>query len=444
MFFTWSQLSSGTPPVGAIPAGYFLAQAIAAALAAVSWGELLAAGNPQYSPVTGAIRFWNGATEAWQEALGISPPDFATAWLPNGSRPGVGYVARVHTQWKFGLDGMTYDDIYDTLTGCTPGSCTPTFYGPVGGGLGLRTTSSGFQAVKMGVSDYDGSPIEATLSSGYNNLWTFVGIVSADFAEVGTLDRSITFSPIPSATVQPGINAPIQLPVRIPYLPNVSPVPIDVPLIVPEPFRFPSTPVPVIVDPTAPEADRDLIPPVWILPDGIQVGTGDPADRVGIPAQGTGTTTGTGEDQDRRIPPVTTNCPDEPGGDCCDCDAIRQIVIEELDNKFPPARPTALLNNTFGLADSISTNLPQYAKYLTMTVIGELPANKGQSGGSVGKDVSYCGWYSFGFEDGKPGDRVPINYQTLSVAVPEGARYFTCTATYNCLVTATVYYLVEV
>ena len=182
---------------------------------------------------------------------------------------------------------------------------------------------------------------------------------------------------------------------------------------------------------TLPADQRRSMPQIWITPDGVQVGRGGADDRIGSSTgdsvSSTTDITITG-DYSQRNPPPTVICVDEPDppSDCCDCEEIRQIVIEELDNKFPPARPNTLVFDDYLAAGSRTLVLPPYSESVRLTIV-QPPANvKGQFGGGGAPNVSFNGWYSFG-RSGHPGERIPLNYDVISANVPVGCTHFSYT-----------------
>jgi hypothetical protein len=120
------------------------------------------------------------------------------------------------------------------------------------------------------------------------------------------------------------------------------------------------------------------------------------------------------------------------GGDCPDpCDPvdyerIRDITFEELDSKFPPARPATLQFETYTAANSNSITLPLYSQWVEVEIVQAPDSVRSQWGGDNAPDVQYVGWYSFGVTT-VASERVPLNYGFVSVPVPVGARNFSFT-----------------
>lgn len=126
------------------------------------------------------------------------------------------------------------------------------------------------------------------------------------------------------------------------------------------------------------------------------------------------------------------NIVNESGGDCpdpcpeLDYELIRQINYEELDKKFPPARPTVLSEQTYPSQESNSITLPLYSEWVEIEVDVIPPNTRSQFGGDGAPDVYYVGWYSFGCTE-FASERIPLNYLRTSIPVPRGARQFSYT-----------------
>lgn len=226
------------------------------------------------------------------------------------------------------------------------------------------------------------------------------------------------------------------------------PVPIIYPAIVRRPGDLGRRPVPIIYLPTIPQDQRDALPQVWITPGGVQVGTGAQGDPIVITIDGAATTgdlTDTDSDYRRRNPPSVTTCTPEPTppGDCCDCEEIRQIVIEELDSKFPPARPFELRTTIIPAGESNSFILPEYTQFVELQIVTPPPYVKEQTGGGLAPAVRYNGWYSFG-STGEASERIPFHYDFISVKIPPGVSGFSYTVYSGGTAQATVGYFLEI
>lgn len=133
-------------------------------------------------------------------------------------------------------------------------------------------------------------------------------------------------------------------------------------------------------------------------------------------------------------------CPPSP--DECDCVDIREIVREELDEKFPPARPFFNRITVASSANSGQVVLPPFT-YRVDFQLNDIPVNaKVQSGGGA-PDVYYAGWYCFG-SGANQGDRNPISYERNTFYPPDGVQNFTYTLQQGYTGTVTVYWREEV
>lgn len=468
-FYPWNSILPGsTPPVIAgVPALYGFAQAIAAGIAAVGWGEILTAGNPSYSPVSNTVRLMDGAIEAWSTILGNPPPTLLTP-LPVPLSPpplGTGFTLRVTVGWRTVGTGMPDSETFDTTSNCNGGGfCSPTGFYPTSGAI-FPVRISGTWFYRLQASDFDGSPIDINVSGGRNeSLWVPTGVQSVEifpivgnvnnpnpqlfeFPQAFQIDPAFLPSPLPQT---------VPVPVVIPATPGVIPYPQELPLEIPTPYDLPSRPLPLLVPRPPARNVPDILPPAFITPEGLQIGDpspgvqGGPTGVVTIPQQGVGTGTQTQTDpertRDRRVPPLDVLCCDCDPCEEVDYDRIETIVFEQLDEKFPPKRPTTTRSETLGGGNgetALTATLPEFSTNLSVILQAspDLPPNKQQFGGEGGRDVVYCGWISFGFI-GQPSQRIPLQYLRTSWVVPDKARYVTITATYGCTIqTVTVSYL---
>jgi hypothetical protein len=125
-------------------------------------------------------------------------------------------------------------------------------------------------------------------------------------------------------------------------------------------------------------------------------------------------------------PEIDIDLPGGGGGTGgCDCEDIREIVIEELDNKFRPRRPNSNQTTGYASAQSRVITLPDYTYRVDLTIDSK-PVNAKTQWGVDAPDIYYAGWYSFG-GDGKQGDRKPVAWENGSYFPPEGAKTFTYT-----------------
>ena len=278
-------------------------------------------------------------------------------------------------------------------------------------------------------------------------LWSIVSLNGLNLSRADT-----PLVPIPggfpaSTLPQPGDTPdndqafPITLPGGIPGLP----MPVNLPIIVPRPSSLGDRPIPIIYDPTIPLATRRVLPQMWLTPTGIQVGQGSPDDIVVVTAPETIPTPATPTQTDdlrQRIPPPTVVCLDtpEPPVDICDCEEIRQIVIEELDSKFPPKRPTTLVESIQPAGESGTFVLPAFTQWIELRIVVVPPNVRMQTGGTLAPEVRYNGWYSFG-ATGEASERIPFHYDFISILVPPKTSAFSYTVYSGGTAQATIGYL---
>jgi hypothetical protein len=147
------------------------------------------------------------------------------------------------------------------------------------------------------------------------------------------------------------------------------------------------------------------------------------------------------------IPDVEDLCPGG-GGDCPDPCAppdyalIRAITFEELDKKFPPTRPFSLQTILLPASNSRTFVLPPFTRYVNLTIVVPPPNVRSQFGGTLGQEVFYNGWYSFG-ASGSASERIPFHYNFVSVPIPPGVTQFTYTVYLGGTASATIGYSVE-
>jgi len=186
---------------------------------------------------------------------------------------------------------------------------------------------------------------------------------------------------------------------------------------------------------------------MWLTPTGIQVGRGSPGDPITTTVHDaiTNITNITQvNDYRERIPPPVVVCNDEPPSPlgCCDCEEIRQIVIEELDSKFPPSRPFSLQTVQLPASNSRTFVLPPFTRYVNLTIVEPPPNVKSQFGGTLGQEVFYNGWYSFG-ATASSSERIPFHYNFMSIPIPPGVTQFTYTVYLGGTASVTIGYSVE-
>ena len=224
-------------------------------------------------------------------------------------------------------------------------------------------------------------------------------------------------------------------------------MPIRVPIIVPRPADLGERPVTILYPTTIPSAQRRGLPQMWLTPTGIQVGRGTQGDPVVTTVHDTITNITNitqVNDYRERVPPQVVTCNAEPPSpaDCCDCDEIRDIVFEELDKKFPPKRPFSLQTILLPASNSRTFVLPPFTRYVNLTIVVPPPSVRSQFGGTLGQEVFYNGWYSFG-ATASSNERIPIHYNFVSIPIPQGVTQFTYTVYLGGTASVTIGYSVE-
>lgn len=435
--------SSDPLPAFIPPAQGQIARAVAQAL------RSSARANPAPFVYTGAISpdsyFTDPlARELWNRFFGEDiGPSVGGPEAPIGSAGQlfrVGYSARVAR-----VDGTATETFTVNLVNGMPGTglvvpgpiqpVARVFFAPspVQAFWGIETVGPGFRQVNVSLNA---------------SIWKAPSISNLVVVPNDDPQRVTPLSPFPVAP-RPG-PAPITpfVPVVVPIspVPGILPYPSEVPAFVPEPNRVPWRPLPVL--PGQPDAPSDpaLLPPMFITPDGIEIGSPGPGSIIVRPPGLPSTVPSTNTQQEReRVPPLPAVCvePPEPPSDCCDCEDIRDIVIEELDNKFPPKRPWVEDTIEYGSANSRTIELPQFCEYVRI-IVNEAPENRrSQSGGGAAANVYYNGWYTFG-AFGTEGDRLPVHYDDCAFFPPDGARFFSYTLYHGTTASAQVKYRREV
>lgn len=302
----------------------------------------------------------------------------------------------------------------------------------------------------LGVIRQTPGSAQQTLLYGARNveLWRVVSLNSVQLTRLDSPTLPIpssfptTTQPQPEDTPDNDQAFPIMLPGGIPGL--LMPTPIII--LIPRPSDLGRRPVPVLFPTSISPGRREVLPQMWLTPEGIQVGTGSQDDPIRLTPTDTITNiTNITQIQDfrQRIPPTVTTCTadPQPPSDCCDCEEIREIVIEELDSKFPPKRPFTNQTLSFGAAESNTFVLPQFTDYVELQINTKPPNVKTQTGGSDAPEVSYNGWYSFGVTK-ETSQRIPFHYDFVSVKIPAGVSAFSYTVYQGGTASATVGYRV--
>jgi len=234
---------------------------------------------------------------------------------------------------------------------------------------------------------------------------------------------------------------PISLPGGVPGML----MPINIPIIVPRPADLGDRPIPILYPTAIPAEQRRGLPQMWLTPTGIQVGRGaqgDPVVTTVIDAITNITNITQVNDYRERIPPPVVTCNAEPPSpvDCCDCEEIRDIVFEELDKKFPPKRPTTLIESIQPAGESGTFVLPEFTQWIELRIVTTPPNVRMQTGGTLAPEVRYNGWYSFG-ATGEASERIPFHYDFISILIPPRTSAFSYTVYSGGTAQATIGYL---
>lgn len=299
--------------------------------------------------------------------------------------------------------------------------------------------------VAFGFNSIDG-PTSVALGGGNDNFLA-PQLISLNVRLVGSTE---ILRPAINPVVAPGttpVGTDVPIDIDIPQTPGGWPYPVQIPALVRQPGALGSRPVPIIYDPTLPEDQRRALPQAWITPEGVQIGGGTRNAPIVLTPDGAASIIDLldlASDYRLRNPPEVTTCTGEPEppGDCCDCDDIRQIVIEELDSKFPPSRPNNEVTDVLGAGDSGEFVLPPFSKFVELEVLFSPETVRTQSGNANAPDVFYNGWYSLGAESG-PGERIPFHYNLMTIPVSNGERYFSFTVIGGGTARAKVTYIQE-
>lgn len=400
-----------------------------------SWGVIPGQGGFDYLPLD--------PLAAWD--LIFANPENPLNRLPDFSFP-AGTPLTFGATVRYRFNGQEFTENTGRFVQPPPAP-TVDFYAPIREGVKLINPQPGRWQYVFSASDFNGQPIEVPISSNFSfSNSSPIRLEELQVYEVAQGQaiplRSNGIGLSPSTGPVPEI-VPVTVP--MPAVPGLAPFPSDWPYIVIEPSRLPTRPVPMLPAPELPEPLRRALPPVFIYPDGIQVGINDPSDRIiVIPSDMLNRYPQTQtQPQLLPVPPTPTLCLDtpEPPGDCCSCDEIRDIVAEELDSKFPPARPNNLNTIVYGEANSRVINLPEFTLYVRIQLI-DIPVNAKRQPGDNAPDVIYAGWCAYGF-DAFGGERLPVHYALQELPAPVGAGTFSYTLYNGYTAAVTVYYLQE-
>lgn len=124
------------------------------------------------------------------------------------------------------------------------------------------------------------------------------------------------------------------------------------------------------------------------------------------------------------LPPPPLDCCAPP----CDLDPVLEALVklgERIDKNHQDVKPYGSSIQETALSEAVNNgvwSLPDRAIALRIRSITLDEKMRGEFGGGVAPNVDYAGWYSFGFDSGGQGDRLPISYLNQVVQVPPGAR----------------------
>lgn len=391
-------------------------------------------------PVLDAVSLALSAWRAWSDEVLFAPITF----LPPPMTAGITYRITGRLRWDSSINTFNVVDIGDGPNGILTGDA-------ITSGAVERVRGSGPTAQRELVvtvqNEFGVTTVLPISESRGAEFWTSVQLLELNVtALTGPAPGPLVFPPTFPLMNPPTVMPPQRVPLIIPVapIPGIIPVPTRVPGYLPEPWRFPNSPIPFVPDLPSEEDDPDSpIPPITITPDGIEIGAPGGAITA-IPGTGT-ITISTPQTQERREAERRGPAPcididiEPPGPDCCDCEDIREIVIEELDSKFPPKRPNVADTIEYGSANSRTIELPDFCEYVRI-IVNDAPANrKTQSGGNGAANVYYNGWCSFG-SLGTEGERLPVHYDDATYFAPTGAKFFSYTLYHGTTATLQVKY----
>lgn len=363
------------------------------------------------------------ANEAWNLSLQQDIPVPAADYAFPGTTPGQSYRLSFSITWRRELqppfDVLSMDSVSGFLMD--------------GSVLALGFAQNGdLTAFRQLRGEADGTVTYVLIGGRNKSVWRLVGLNSLSVTPDGS-PGTLLPSSVPGLEPEDGQPDPLGIPLTLSLPGGLSgqPAPMLIPIRIPNPSQLGERPVPILYDPSIPEERRRNLPQMWLTPQGIQVGRGSQGDPITTtPGDTIVTITNTTSTNDFRLrnPPTVTTCtPDpEPSVDCCDCDDIRQIVIEELDSKFPPSRPFSNEVILLAAAESRTFVLPEFTQWVELTIVVPPPNRRSQFGGAAGQTVYYNGWYSFG-ATGSTSERYPFHYDLMSIPIPKGVEAFTYT-----------------
>lgn len=413
-------LDNPPAPIAASRAG-MLARGIARGSLVARAAAPLAFLAPRAIPVLGAINLALSAWDAWNAFHGTDEP-FPPVTVPFPPLP-AGLSWQVRAKWSaqpngnFPVPPLVVDLPWVAIAG------RPVSFGLVQVGDPL--------VWRIRAQLDDGSVVNDDAVGGANQSVYKVPVMERiEFRSVDPESPAYPY-PVPlTPALLPG-DGRVPILIEIPSTPGGFPYPVQIPGYLENPGELGDRPVPVIYDPSLPEQQRRGLPQAWITPQGVQLGRGSQGDPIQIDGDAIGALSDLldlASDYRQRVPPAVTTCTDggEPPGDCCDCEDIRAIVYEELDNKFPPKRPSERRQVSFSASNSGEFVLPEFTEWIELEIVNPPLNQKGQAGGALAPPVRYNGWYSFGATT-STSERIPIHYDKISIPVPPNVTGFSYT-----------------
>lgn len=398
--------------------GAMLARGVAKGALAARAARPLAFLVPGLGQAAGVLSIATTAYDAWNLFQGGDPAPFEPVTVP--------YPPQSASQaWEA---RAVY--FLETQTPGIPSRTNDTGYVPFDGrvvSFEIESFGSGGRNVRISIIQPNGTPSEVNLG-GNNEVFKPLVMISFEIRPRGSV---VPFLPYPNPQIDPGTDpGTLDVPINIemPGVPPSQPYPLAIPARLQRPGQLGDRPVPVIYDPTLPEDQRRTLPQAFITPTGVQIGRGGQSDPVTISADSIADLIDLldqASDYRLRVPPAVTTCTPEPEppGDCCSCDDIRQIVFEELDEKFLPRRPNVLRTTSLAASGSGAIVLPSYSQWIELRIVTPPPNVRSQSGGANSPSVQYNGWVSFGATE-SASERIPFHYNVASFPVPQGASGF--------------------
>jgi len=383
-----------------------------------------AAGNPNFAGAVGVVSLLT--LDNFCPTPSGTPPTLAPPiYPPTSTCASEGIVEGFSTYINQFTGGLV-----QTPTGNFIWNCSQNIGFPIGSPQKMPS-GAGFTDMGIMVSRPVGAPIKLQICPGVPND----ALSTAKFYILQN-----RFTPCPGCT-----DAPI-----VPQRPVIPAFPPDAPIIprpefpitinLPQLPGLPPIAIPIVYIPITPTLNLNL--PLTFAPKFAPEFKFAPTIEINL-----GGISITGGGYSEPIPDVEELCPGG-GGECpdpctpTDYDLIRQITFEELDEKFPPARPFSLQTIQLPASNSRTFVLPPFTRYVNLTIVEPPPNVKSQFGGTLGQEVFYNGWYSFG-ATASSSERMPFHYNFMSIPIPPGVTQFTYTVYLGGTASVTIGYSVE-